>query len=40
MEDRVRRLDPPGGYSDFRNLDCPGGGNWNDKVDIFEVRRA
>lgn len=39
VEDRVRRLDPPGGYSNFRNLDYPGGGNWNDKVDIFEVRR-
>ncbi|MEU7721685.1 peptidase inhibitor family I36 protein [Streptomyces tibetensis] len=40
VEDRVRRLDPPRGYSNFRNLDYPGGGNWNDKVDIFEVRRA
>ncbi|MFH8493706.1 peptidase inhibitor family I36 protein [Streptomyces coeruleorubidus] len=39
VEDRVRRLDPPGGWSDFTNLDYPGGGHWNNKVDIFEVRR-
>lgn len=40
VADRVRRLDAPGGWSNFTNLDYPGGGNWNNKVDIFEVRRA
>ena len=40
VEDRVRRLDPPGGCSDLRNLDCPGGCNRNDKAHIFEVRRS
>ncbi|MFG2023857.1 peptidase inhibitor family I36 protein [Streptomyces sp. NPDC048825] len=40
VEDRVRGLNPPSGWSNFKNLGYPGGGNWNDKVDIFEVRRA
>ncbi|MEU1037564.1 peptidase inhibitor family I36 protein [Streptomyces sp. NPDC005907] len=40
VEDRVRSLDPPHGWKSFRNMDYPGGGNWDNKVDIFEVRRA
>ncbi|MGX2996141.1 peptidase inhibitor family I36 protein [Streptomyces sp. JNUCC 64] len=45
VADRVRRLDAggagnPGRYPNFKSLDYPGGGTWNDKVDVFEVRRA
>ncbi|MGW7089909.1 peptidase inhibitor family I36 protein [Streptomyces sp. NPDC054871] len=40
LHDRERRLGAPAKYSNFRNLAYPGGGNWNDKVDVFQVRRA
>jgi hypothetical protein len=40
VADRVRTLDPPGGWSNFTNLAYPDDGNWNNKVDVFEVRRA
>ncbi|MEU0688356.1 peptidase inhibitor family I36 protein [Streptomyces uncialis] len=45
VEDRVRRLDAgyvgtPSRYPNFKALDYPGGGTWNDKVDVFEVRRG
>ncbi|WP_030566297.1 peptidase inhibitor family I36 protein [Streptomyces aureocirculatus] len=43
--DRVRRLKAgsvtkASSYPNFKRLGYPGGGNWNDKVDYFEVRRA
>ncbi|MVO84292.1 hypothetical protein GPA10_05760 [Streptomyces sp. p1417] len=43
--DRVRRLSAgsitkAGNYPNFKRLGYPGGGNWNDKVDYFEIRRA
>ncbi|KUF16274.1 peptidase inhibitor family I36 protein [Streptomyces silvensis] len=45
VADRARRLSAgrvgdPSRYPNFKQLDYPGGGNWNDKVDVFEVRRA
>ncbi|MFF3416949.1 peptidase inhibitor family I36 protein [Streptomyces sp. NPDC002698] len=40
LHDRQRDLEPPHGWSNFKNMDYPGGGNWNDKVDAFEVKRA
>ncbi|MGR8008796.1 peptidase inhibitor family I36 protein [Streptomyces hypolithicus] len=39
VEDRVRGLNAPADYRNFGDLAYPGGGNWNNKVDIFEVRR-
>ncbi|GAA3832282.1 hypothetical protein GCM10022403_076790 [Streptomyces coacervatus] len=39
LHDRQRDLIPPGGWANLRNLDYPGGGDWNDKVDVFEVQR-
>ncbi|WP_369248931.1 peptidase inhibitor family I36 protein [Streptomyces sp. R41] len=40
LHDRQRDLIPPHGWADFKNMDYPGGGNWNDKVDNFQVKRA
>ncbi|MGC5345710.1 peptidase inhibitor family I36 protein [Streptomyces sp. DT24] len=40
LEDRQRNLMPPGGWPKFTGLSYPGGGNWNDKVDTFQVKRA
>ncbi|MEU5084255.1 MULTISPECIES: peptidase inhibitor family I36 protein [Streptomyces] len=40
LDDRQRQLEPPKGWPNFQNLPYPGGGNWNDKVDTFEVNRA
>ncbi|WP_282797757.1 peptidase inhibitor family I36 protein [Streptomyces sp. CC224B] len=30
----------PAKYPNFKRLSYPGGGNWNDKADYFQVRRA
>ncbi|MFF8537144.1 peptidase inhibitor family I36 protein [Streptomyces sp. SAS_267] len=40
LHDRERDLIPPHGWANFKNMDYPGGGNWNDKVDNFQVKRA
>lgn len=45
VADRVRTLEAgsitkAGTYPNFKRLDYPGGGNWNDKVDYFHVQRA
>ncbi|MFE2536326.1 peptidase inhibitor family I36 protein [Streptomyces sp. NPDC059371] len=40
LHDRQRELEPPHGWANFKNMDYPGGGNWNDKVDVFQVKRA
>ncbi|EST26708.1 hypothetical protein M878_26765 [Streptomyces roseochromogenus subsp. oscitans DS 12.976] len=40
LHDRQRDLLPPHGWANFKNMDYPGGGNWNDKVDVFEVKRS
>ncbi|MGW7303462.1 peptidase inhibitor family I36 protein [Streptomyces sp. NPDC054829] len=40
LHDRQRNLLPPHGWANFKNMPYPGGGNWNDKVDVFEVKRA
>ncbi|MGW0499511.1 peptidase inhibitor family I36 protein [Streptomyces sp. NPDC003007] len=39
LHDRQRYLDPPHGWANFKNMAYPGGGNWNDKVDVFQVKR-
>ncbi|MEU0032180.1 peptidase inhibitor family I36 protein [Streptomyces sp. NPDC006335] len=40
LHDRERELIPPHGWANFKNMDYPGGGNWNDKVDVFQVERS
>ncbi|MFJ7903897.1 peptidase inhibitor family I36 protein [Streptomyces sp. NPDC096198] len=40
LDDRQRDLIPPQGWSNLQDLPYPGGGNWNDKVDVFEINRA
>ncbi|WP_369366537.1 peptidase inhibitor family I36 protein [Streptomyces sp. CG4] len=40
LHDRQRDLLPPHGWANFKNMAYPGGGNWNDKVDVFEVKRS
>ncbi|MET8094867.1 peptidase inhibitor family I36 protein [Streptomyces sp. NPDC005236] len=40
LHDRQRDMLPPHGWANFKNMDYPGGGDWNDKVDAFEVKRA
>ncbi len=40
LHDRQRDLIPPHGWSNFKNMNYPGGGNWNDKVDVFQVKRS
>lgn len=40
VNDRVRQLDAPAHVSRLSSLGYPNGGNWNDKTDIFDVRRA
>ncbi|MFJ7077672.1 peptidase inhibitor family I36 protein [Streptomyces sp. NPDC098781] len=40
LNDRQRDLIPPHGWSNFKNMDYPGGGNWDNKVDVFQVKRA
>lgn len=41
LHDRQRDLDPPthNKYSNLAHLAYPGGGNWNDKVDNFQIFR-
>ncbi|MFI1205941.1 peptidase inhibitor family I36 protein [Streptomyces sp. NPDC020883] len=39
LHNRQRDLTAPARYSNLANLEYPGGGNWNDKVDIFQVIR-
>ncbi|MDC0766089.1 peptidase inhibitor family I36 protein [Streptomyces sp. HD] len=39
LHDRERELVPPHGWANFKNMDYPGGGNWDNKVDVFQVKR-
>ncbi|MDQ0907932.1 hypothetical protein QFZ22_003917 [Streptomyces canus] len=40
LHDRQRELVPPHGWANFQNMDYPGGGDWNDKVDNFQIKRS